>query len=188
MKLCSGNLANAEPLRIIVSGTAGIGKQFLIGCLKELLGYKVRMLAPTGVATFMKCPWLYFALCSLSRRGEIKNREGDALRRLQYSLAGAEYIIVDEMSMVGKKIFGQVDQRLRQAFLNYADQVLGGCSLLLFEDFGQLPPVMDMPMYTSVSQSALSDLGRSPYQSFSKAVVLTQVMRQGQDPEQVNFR
>ena len=97
--------------------------------------------------------------------------------------------IVDEMSMVGRKIFGQVDQRLRQTFPQCADQVLGGRSFLLFGDLGQLPPVMDLPFYKSVSRSALSDLGRSAYQSLNKAVVLTQVIRQqGQDPEQVRFR
>ena len=36
---------------------------------------------------------------------------------------------------------------------------------------------------------AISDQGRTPYQSFLHAVVLNQVMRQsGQDPEQVRFR
>ena len=48
---------------------------------------------------------------------------------------------------------------------------------------------MDLPLYTSVSRSSISDLGRSAYQTFDKAVVLTQVMRQsGQDQEQVRFR
>ena len=47
---------------------------------------------------------------------------------------------------------------------------------------------MDLPLYTSVSRSLISDLGRSAYQSFKKAVVLTQVMRQSrQDQEQVWF-
>ncbi len=86
-------------------------------------------------------------------------------------------------------MFGQVDHRLRQAFPQCADRVLGGRSCLLFGDFGQLPPIMDLPLYTSVSRSSISDLGRSAYQSFNKAVVLTQVMRQsGQDQEQVRFR
>ena len=99
------------------------------------------------------------------------------------------YLIIDEMSMVGRKMFGQVDSRLRQVFPHYADQVLGGCSVLLFGDFGQLPPVMDLPLYTTAPHSALSDLGSSTYQMFDHAVVLEQVMRQsGQEPAQVLFR
>ena len=74
-------------------------------------------------------------------------------------------------------------------FPHSADVVLGGCSVLLSGDFGQLPPVMDLPLYSSDMKSPLSDLGRTAYQSFSKAIVLTQVMRQlGQNPEQVRFR
>ena len=47
---------------------------------------------------------------------------------------------------------------------------------------------MDLPLYTTDSRSDLSDQGRAAHQSFSKAGVLDQVMRQsGEDPHQVNF-
>ena len=86
-------------------------------------------------------------------------------------------------------MFGQVDKRLRQVFPHHADLLFGGCSCLLFGDFGQLPPVMDLPLYTTVSRTALSDLGSSAYQLFDRAIVLDQVMHQsGEDPNQVLFR
>ena len=48
---------------------------------------------------------------------------------------------------------------------------------------------MDLPLYTTATSSTLSDIGSSGYQSFDRAVVLDQVMRQsGQDPSQVLFR
>ena len=60
---------------------------------------------------------------------------------------------------------------------------------MLFGDFGQLPPVMDLPLYTTASRTSLSDLGSTAYQLFNCAIVLDQVMRQaGQDPSQVLFR
>ena len=91
--------------------------------------------------------------------------------------------------MVGRKVFGQIDNRLRQAFPHHAQEVFGGCSLLLFGDFGQLPPVMDLPLYTTDSRSNLSDQGRTAYLQFDEAFTLTQVMRQaGSDPDQVHFR
>lgn len=83
----------------------------------------------------------------------------------------------------------QVNRRLRQAFSHHAHQVFGGCSCLLFKEFGQLSPVMDLPLYTTDSRSELSDQGRSAYQSFKQAVVLNQAIHQaGQDPQQVHFR
>ena len=99
------------------------------------------------------------------------------------------YIIIDEMSMVGRKLFGQVDRRLRQAFPNHSNHSLGGCSCLLFGDLAQLPPVMDLPLYTTSTSSTLSDIGSSCYQMFDHAIILDQVIRQsGQDPSQVMFR
>ena len=63
-----------------------------------------------------------------------------------------------------------------------------GCSCLLVGDFGQLPPVMDLLLYSAAPRSAIADLGRSTYQLFAKAVMLNKVLRQdGQDREQVRF-
>ena len=91
--------------------------------------------------------------------------------------------------MVGRKTFAQVDRRLRQAFPHRSQEVFGGCSCLLFGDFGQLPPVMDQPLYTTHSRSELSDQGMTAYQSFTSAVVLDQIIRQaGDDPVQRRFR
>ena len=60
--------------------------------------------------------------------------------------------------------------------------LLGGCSCLLIGDWGQLPPVMDLPLYTTVSRSELSDLGSANYHLFNSAIILNQVMRQADQP------
>ena len=75
-------------------------------------------------------------------------------------------LIIDEMSMVGRKFLGQIDKRLRQVFPHRADTVFGGCSCLLFGDFGQLPPVWISP---STPQCHVP-----PYQI--KAVLLTNAL------------
>ena len=146
--------ADTEPLRMIVSGTAGTGKSYLIHCLKSLLQDQVRVVAPTGVAAFNVEGVTLHSFLHLPTRGDQELARGKAS-----SLMEVFYIIIDEVSMVGRKHFGQVDQRLRQAFPHKAQEVLGRCSCLLIGDFGQLPPVMDLPLYTSVSRSAISDLG-----------------------------
>ena len=178
-----------EPLRLIVSGTAGTGKSYLIHCLRLLLDHRVRVAAPTGVAAFNIEGHTLHSLLSLPVKGDFKELQGERLHEMQQTLADMDYLIIDEMSMVGRKFFGEVDQRLRQVFPHRADTVFGGCSCLLFGDFGQLPPVMDLPLYTTISRSPLSDQGSAAYQLFDRAIVLQQVMRQsGQDPDQVLFR
>ena len=168
------------PLRMIVSGTAGTGKSYIIHCLRLLLGDRVHVAFNTEGHTL-------HSLLSLPTKGEYKDLEGECLHHMQQS--GMQYLIIDEMSMVGRKTFGQIDKCLRQVFPHHGDQLFGGCSCLLFGDFGQLPPVMDLPLYTTVSQTALSDLGSSAYQLFDRATVLDQVMRQsGKDDDQVRFR
>ena len=180
---------HSPPLRLIVSGTAGTGKSYLIHCLRLLLDHRVRVAAPTGVAAFNIEGHTLHSLLSLPVKGDFKDLQGERLHDMQQSLADMEYLIIDEMSMVGRKFLGQVDQRLRQVFPRQADTPFGGCSCLLFGDFGQLPPVMDLPLYTTVSRSPLSDQGSAAYQLFNRAIVLKQVMRQsGQDFDQVLFR
>ena len=180
---------NPPPLRMIVSGTAGTGKSYLIHCLRLLLQHQLRVAAPTGVAAFNVDGCTLHSLLSLPTKGDFKDLEGERLNKLQQSFTDIKYIIIDEMSMVGRKSLGQVDRRLRQAFPHRGQEVFGGCSCLLFGDFGQLPPVMDLPLYTTDSRSDLSDQGRAAYHQFNQAVVLDQVMRQaGQDHEQVLFR
>jgi len=180
---------NSAPLRLIVTGTAGTGKSYLIQCIRLLLGNTVKVAAPTGVASFIIEGTTLHSLLYLPTRGEFKQLEGDRLQQLQQALSTTRYIIIDEMSMVGRKMFGQIDRRLRQAFPHHAQEVFGGCSLLLFGDFGQLPPVMDLPLYTTDTRTELSDQGRTAYLQFDRAFTLTQVMRQaGDDPQQMQFR
>ena len=91
--------------------------------------------------------------------------------------------------MIGRKLFGQIDKRLRQIFPRHSQHMLGGCSCILFGDFGQLPPVMDLPLYTTMTRNDISDLGSTTYHCFNKAVVLDQIMRQqGDSLDQLLFK
>ena len=142
---------------MIVTGTASTGKSYLIQCIRLLLGDTLKVAALTGVASFIIEGTTLHSLFHLPTRGEFKQLEGNHLQQLQQAMSSSRYIIIDDMSMVGKKIFGQIDSRLRQAFPHHVQEIFGGCSLLLFGDFGQLPPVMDLPLYTTDSRSNLSD-------------------------------
>lgn len=184
----SRHTCEKQPLHLIVTGTAGTGKSYLIHCLKQLLQNKLRITAPTGIAAFTIQGQTLHSLLDLPTRGEFKQLQGQRLVTLQERMQPIKYLIIDEISMVGHKMFGYIDKRLRQAFPHACNTVLSGCSCILFGDFGQLPPVMDLPLYTSTARSAISDLGRTIYQQFNKAIVLQQVVRQsGTDPQQLQF-
>ena len=49
------------------------------------------------------------SLLSLPVKGDFKPLEGKRLQTIQQMLAAVDYIIIDEMSIVGRKMFGQVD-------------------------------------------------------------------------------
>ena len=63
------------------------------------------------------------------------------LQRLQLKLEGKAYLIVDEISMIGHKMFSWLDRLC--AGTGNQNKPFGGISVILFGDFGQLPPVGD---------------------------------------------
>ncbi len=90
-----------EPLRMMVLGTAGMGKSHLVYALCRLLGDCIRRAAPTGMAGFLIAGSTLHSLLRLPVR-QAKNLQLQSLKALQSSLAGVKYIIVDELSMVSQ--------------------------------------------------------------------------------------
>lgn len=71
-----------------------------------------------------------------------KDLQGSALQRLQVTMRQKHYLIIDETSMLGQRMFAWVDQTTA-----CLDKPLGGISVILFGDFAHLPPVGDLPLY-----------------------------------------
>ena len=108
--------------------------------------------------------------------------------RLQESLSGIDYIIIDEYSMVGQTMFGWVDRRCKQAS-GCHDKLLGNKSVILCGDPAQLPPVADKPLYHAIPANSIGEQGYLTYQMFDKVVKLNINQRvQGDNPEQIEFR
>ena len=98
------------------------------------------------------------------------------------------YLIVDEMSTIGQRMFVWVDHCLHQATAKL-DEPLGGISVILFGDFGQLPPVCDLPLYSNPNLNPLSIHGYTIYCTFSTVIILDTVLRQaGTDSSVCQFR
>ena len=65
-----------------------------------------------------------------------KDLTGESLVRLQNTLKEISYIIIDEYSMLGQKMFAWVDKRCRQA-TGLSDELFGGKSIILVGDPAQ---------------------------------------------------
>ena len=149
----------AKPLRLIVMGTAGIGKIYLIKAIQSRLQemkearskLPIIVLALTGIAAFnidgiTVHSGLSIPIINDSKRMDIK---GEQLKQLQNRLKDVKYVIIDEKSMISRRMLALIDMRLRQAFPESNNELFSSRSIILFGDFGQILPVFDLPMYAN---------------------------------------
>ena len=80
------------PLRMIVSGTAGTGKSYLIQCLENLLGDRLRVIAPTGGAAYNVHGHTLHSLLGIPGWGDFRDLEGQHLHTIQESLTGVYWM------------------------------------------------------------------------------------------------
>ncbi|GBC15565.1 ATP-dependent DNA helicase PIF1 [Rhizophagus irregularis DAOM 181602=DAOM 197198] len=194
------NPGNVDALNVIVMGTAGTGKSYLINMIRSRLQEIARnnnitehspvlVLAPTGVAAFNIRGITIHSALSIPISNNKLDLNGERLKKLQKKLEGVEYLIIDEKSMVGRRMLALIDMRLRQAFPQKQNKVFGGRSIILVGDFGQLPPVRDEPMYSKISRDTLSNEGIKTYRQFREVYKLDVIQRQSGDSDvQRKFR
>ena len=178
-----------DPLFLIINGVAGTGKSFVINAIRYLLQSKCAVTATTGKAAFNIQGITIHSLLKLpvGVRNQ-KELSGESLCRLQQTLRGIDYIIIDEYSMLGQVAFGWVDRRCRQA-TGLGDKMFGRMSLILVGDPGQLPPVADKPLYHAKPSNDIGLQGCIAYMMFDKVVKLTVNQRvHGASNEQSQFR
>ena len=107
-----------SPLNALICGTAGSGKTYLIKSLKQLLGDTCLVLAPTGVAADNIGGQTYQSVIPTPLKDVLRGNIDPSPRRLASfckAMDGIEYIIIDEMSMVGRRSLGHIDYLLREA-------------------------------------------------------------------------
>ena len=77
-----------------------------------------------------------------------------------------------------------VDKRLREAFSENKNKPFNGWSIILFGDFGQLLPVIDLSMYSNISHNTNSNDGIASYKNFREVYKLDVIQRQSGDSEE----
>lgn len=193
-------LVSCDLLHISFSNSA-LGKSYLIAAISTSLKELARdhgfadpciRVAPTGIAAFGIRGLTLHASLKIPIRGW-DQLAGTSLSTLQQRWTSKKLLILDEKSMIGRSLFGKLDERLRQIFPNHSTEFFGGLSVLLFGDFAQLPPVLDSPLYSDQDTQAsagLSNAGRRAYATgFTQTVTLTTIFRQqGEDPDSIAFR
>ena len=138
--------------------------------------------APTGKAAFnIKGTPIHSAFgLPVTQGGESwQALNPDVANKFRIILKDLKLIIIDDISMVGAKVFNQIDKRLRQIFKN--NKPFGGISLIVFGDFIQLRPVGDSYIFQSDKSNNYSDLTGSYLWLLFKYYKLTEIMRQKDD-------
>ncbi|KAK3922297.1 ATP-dependent DNA helicase [Frankliniella fusca] len=175
------------PKRIQIQGKAGCGKTTVIKKVVQMirtqLGPKAaKLMAPTGTAANvlgMQCSTIHSA-CKLRPRELYKPLEGDRLRKLQEEWQDVSFVFIDECSMIGCKLFGLLEKRLREA-KPHCDEVFGGVHVFLIGDVRQLPCVGDSPLYSTKQLQGEAAHGKMVYRTFTKSFILSVSQRQA-DP------
>lgn len=174
---------------MIINGEPGTSKSYLINALHNFLGQSCIVTATTGKASFNIDAITIHSLLKLplGSRGN-SNLKGHSLSRLQIRLTGCKYILIDEYSMLGQRLFGWVDKCCTQA-TGKINQVFGDIFLILFGDPAQLPPVADKPLYHNKPTGALGEQGYLAYLMFSKVIKLSVNQRvESSDVRRVTFK
>jgi ATP-dependent exoDNAse (exonuclease V) alpha subunit len=136
-----------------VPGCGGTGKSQLIHAITAYFtqtnrAQKLRKLAPTSVAAAEIEGMTIHSFLGEGRNRKTRstdmNRPGQT--KLENTWRFVEYIILDEMSMVGLSLLARLNKLVATA--KHCDPMtkMGGINLILFGDYTQYSPVFDKPL------------------------------------------
>ena len=151
-----------------IPGCGDTGKFQLIRAITEYFAQthrrqKLRKLALTSVtAAEIEGMTIYSFL------GEGRNRKTRSTRMnrpgqmtLENTWRFVEYIILDEMSMVGLSLLARLNKLVATAKHRDPMIVMGGINLILFGDYIQYSLVFDKPLYYNFSTTTVNDTNKN---------------------------
>ena len=166
---------------LFLTGPGGTGKTYLIRQMSYWANVqlkKVQVCALTGcAAALLECKAK--TIHSWSGIGMANGTESEIVKRVvgkkykKAALKAIDILIVDEVSMMSKKLFELLDRLLKVARRCF-EKPFGGVQLVFVGDFYQLPPVGDTNEPETCQFCFESELWK---QTFEKSVELTQTYR-----------
>ena len=185
----------APPCRIIVPGYGGVGKSFTLDAFVHHListhgckvGDEILICAYTGVAALLVGGTTAHRTFTLPIGTSFADlTDSTKIAELREKSCKAQWLFVDERSMLGLRVFGMMQKRMNQAN-DGPDFPFRNLHICMFGDNGQLPPVGDLPLYaSSQSMNECVVAGRAAYATFDSCVPLTQNVRAAADPVHKN--
>ncbi|XP_065941874.1 uncharacterized protein [Magallana gigas] len=182
---------NPDPFHIFITGGAGTGKSHVIKAIhyeaSRLLAKNmstpdslaVLLTAFTGTAAFNIGGNTIHHLFSLPKymRLPYEPLKEQTLSELRIQLRDLNVLVIDEVSMVYKRLLYYIHERLVQ--IKKSKEPFGGVSVIAVGDFYQLPPVKqrkDERLYKDNISYPVDH-----WQELFKVVELSEIMRQKQD-------
>ena len=181
-----------KPFNLFLSGSGGVGKSHLIKTIyqsvsKELQYHggspdkqRVLILVPTGVASINVNGITIHSPLSIPCRRKFYPLDCNSITSLRNKFSEVQSIIIDEISMVSKKLFYQIQQCLVEIF-DVPNILFAGKSLLVVGDLYQLSPVNAMAVYASSNSGEPESYVADELWKMFRLVELTEVMRQKGD-------
>ncbi|XP_062599362.1 uncharacterized protein LOC134260845 [Saccostrea cucullata] len=180
-----------DALHIFITGGAGTGKSHLIKSIhyeasrilqKKLTSpdsVSVLLAAFTGTAAFNIGGNTIHHLFSLPKYMPLPYEplKEQTLNEMRVQLCDLQILVIDEISMVYKKLLYYVHERLVQ--IKKCKEPFGGVTVIAVGDFYQLPPVKQRKDERLYKDNALYPVDY--WVDFFKVVELTEIMRQRED-------
>ncbi|CAF4056340.1 unnamed protein product [Rotaria sp. Silwood2] len=158
---------NNGQLIMCISGCGGTGKSQLIRALTKYFLVTKRMqmmrkLAPTGIAAAEIDGMTIHSFLGEQRNSRKPRtiKPGDS--KLEKEWRPVEYLLIDEMSMVGLTLLAKLNRIISTAKHVDSQVPFGGVNVIFFGDYLQYRPVFDAPLHTDFTLSSKSKSCKLP--------------------------
>lgn len=187
------------PFYCFLTGGTGVDKSVLITALYQAITrYYPKTLsdcpddinevlcAPTGKAAHIIGGHTVHSLFCIPANQNLKFKPLDIqqLDTFRVKFRSLKVIFIDEISMVGNKMFNFINVRLQKIIAT--EQPFGGVSIIAIEDLFQLKPIFDNWIF-KLLQDWYGPLATNLWQYYFKMFKLTDIMRQKKDGNCASF-